>query len=138
MWKKQFQLFRRDERGSQLLEFVLVTPLIWMLFIFCFDQFTIMYNKQKLLAAAYEAGRIACIQPNTGLAQYHGEKQGMKELEEAIGLKDARVDILPQGRWRKGNHIEAKATAKFKLIATRDTVQQTASYYMMIENAEEP
>lgn len=136
--KRQLRLFWRDERGSQLLEFILVTPLIWMLFIFCFDQFTIMYNKQKLLAAAYEAGRIASVQPNTGLAQYHAASQGLKELDQAIGKKAARIDIFPQGRWRKGNHIEAKATLQFRLIASKDTVQHSASYYMMIENAEEP
>lgn len=65
-----------DERGSQLLEFILVFPLVWLLIVFSFDQFSILYNKQKALAAAYEAGRIAAVQPNYGLAAYYAKERG--------------------------------------------------------------
>ncbi|TGV21994.1 pilus assembly protein, partial [Mesorhizobium sp. M00.F.Ca.ET.186.01.1.1] len=34
----------RDEQGSQLIEFVLIFPLVWLLIVFSFDQFTILYN----------------------------------------------------------------------------------------------
>ncbi|WP_019123124.1 TadE/TadG family type IV pilus assembly protein [Brevibacillus massiliensis] len=128
--------FWKEERGSQLLEFIFVFPLLWVLLMFSFDQFAIMFNKQKALAAAYEAGRIACVQPNAGLASYHGQQRGMEELDQAIGAELREIRILPQGRWRKGNHFEARATLHFTLPASGGKYEVTESYHMMIENAE--
>ncbi len=125
------------ENGSQLLEFVLVSPLVWLLFLFAADQFTIMYNKQKALSAAYEAGRIACVQPNAGLARYHGGERGMEELAEAIGMDNREVKIQPQGRWEKGNHVKATAIVRFWLIASGEPYTVEEEYSMMIENAED-
>jgi len=127
----------RDERGSQVVEWILTFPLVWFLVMFAFDQFTIMYNKQRVLAAAYEAGRIASVQPNFGLASYHGEEQGMLELEQGLAVDDAGIEIIPEGKWRKGRHFEARASMTFRLLASSEPYSITESYYMMIENAEE-
>ena len=127
-----------SERGSQTLEFILVFPLVWILFLFSFDQFSILYNKQKTLAAAYEAGRIAAVQPNFGLASYHARERGEAELREGLGIADQEVRLhLKGGGWRKGNHIVAEASMSFYLLATGEKVNLTESYYMMIENAED-
>lgn len=128
----------KDERGSQLIEFILVFPLVWLLIVFAFDQFSIMYNKQKALAAAYEAGRIAAVQPNYGLAAYYAEERGKAELRQAIGSTDSKIRLLlREGSWSKGNHVQTEATLTFKLLATGTRYQVTESYFMMIENAEE-
>jgi Flp pilus assembly protein TadG len=127
----------REEKGSQLLEFILTFPLVWILIVFAFDQFTILYNKQRVLAAAYEAGRIAAVQPNYGLAQYHGYKQGTKELEQGISVSDYDVQIIPTGTWKKGRHFKSQATVNFRLIASGERYELTESYQMMIENAED-
>jgi hypothetical protein len=133
-----FSRLWREERGSQLLEFIFTFPLVWMLIVFSFDQFTILYNKQKALSAAYEAGRIAAVQPTFSLARYHAEKRGEEELEGGIGVIGAHVHIfLKEGRWRKGNHIESVATISFRLLASGEPLELTESYFMMIENAED-
>lgn len=135
---KGLQKIFREEKGSQLLEFILTFPLVWILLVFAFDQFTILYNKQKVLAAAYEAGRIAAVMPNYGLAKYHGYSQGSKELEQGINVSDHDVTIILDGRrWKKGGHFESRATVSFRLIATGKRYELTESYHMMIENAEE-
>ena len=126
-----------DERGSQILEFILVFPLVWLLIMFSFDQFSILYNKQKAMAAAYEAGRIAAVQPNYGLAAYHAKERGEAELSQGIGVTDGTVRLQLEGRgWKKGNHLRAEATVSFQLLATGKPYEITESYYMMIENAE--
>ncbi|WP_289141463.1 TadE/TadG family type IV pilus assembly protein [uncultured Brevibacillus sp.] len=126
-----------DERGSQILEFILVFPLVWLLIMFSFDQFSILYNKQKAMAAAYEAGRIASVQPNYGLASYHAAVRGEAELSQGIGVTDGTVRLQLEGRgWKKGNHLRAEATVSFLLLATGKPYEITESYYMMIENAE--
>jgi hypothetical protein len=132
------QKFFREEKGSQLLEFILTFPLVWILLVFAFDQFTILYNKQRVLAAAYEAGRIAAVQPNYGLAKHHGYAQGAEELEQGINVSHYDVRIIPNGRrWKKGGHFESRATISFRLIASGKWYELTESYHMMIENAEE-
>ncbi|NGQ96436.1 pilus assembly protein [Brevibacillus sp. SYP-B805] len=125
----------REETGSQVLEFILTFPLVWVLLVFAFDQFTIMYNKQRVLSAAFEAGRIASVQPNFGLASYHGEEHGMAELEQGMAVERGEIEILPQGRWKKGNHFEVKATLSFRLPATGERYELSESYFMMVENA---
>lgn len=136
--RKRWSRFVWDERGSQLLEFVLVFPLVWILFVFTFDQFTILYNRQKALEAAYEAGRIAAVQPNFGLAQYHARERGEAELEQGIGTTWGEVRLsLQGGTWKKGNHVEARATIAFRLLASGTPQEVTESYHVMIENAEE-
>lgn len=128
----------RDERGSQLLEYILTFPLLWVLIVFSFDQFTILYNKQRALTTAYEAGRIAAVQPNYGLAKYHGRLRGEQELEEAIGLSHHEINIFPRGgKWRKGHHLESEVTIRFHLLASGKLYELNESYFMMIENAEE-
>ncbi len=135
MYGRWLRRIRAEETGSQLLEFMLTFPLVWVLFVFSADQFSIFYNKQKALAAAYEAGRIACLQPNYGLARYHGRLRGLEELEQAIAARDKEVEILPEGRWKKGNHLLTQATVRFDLLASGQPYEVTESYYMMIENA---
>ncbi|MGG1662944.1 TadE/TadG family type IV pilus assembly protein [Brevibacillus sp. NRS-1366] len=126
-----------DERGSQIIEFILVFPLVWLLIMFSFDQFSILYNKQKVMAAAYEAGRIASVQPNYGLATYHATERGEAELSEGIGVANTGVRLqIKGGGWKKGNHVKAEATISFRLLATGTLYEITESYYMMIENAE--
>lgn len=125
----------RGENGSQLLEFVLVAPLVWLVFLFAVDQFTIMYNKQQALSAAYEAGRIACVQPNAGLARYHGAERGREQLEQAIGMETGEITISPRGQWQKGNHLTSKAKIRFRLLASGQPYVVEESYSMMIENA---
>lgn len=127
----------KEEKGSQMVEFILTMPLVWLLIIFSFDQFTILYNKQKALSAAYEAGRIASVQPNYGLAKFHAQQQGSEELEKGIGITDQEVRINLTGRWQKGNHFESRASVSFRLIASREPYQISESYKMMIENAED-
>jgi hypothetical protein len=126
----------KQQQGTQLLEFILVFPLVWALFIFGMDQFCILYNRQKALAAAYEAGRIACVQPNYGLAKYHGEQMALRELEMAIALREAQVSIQPKGRWEKGNFIQAEVTVTFDLFGSGRSQRVSESYQMVIENAE--
>lgn len=128
----------KEEEGSQLIEFILVFPLVWLLIVFSFDQFSILYNKQKALAAAYEAGRIAAVQPNYGLASYYAQERGKAELKQAIGLTEGSVQLyLREGSWRKGNHVQTEAALSFTLLGTGSSYQITESYFMMIENAEE-
>ncbi len=127
----------KEEKGSQLVEFILVFPFIWILLMFCMDQFTMMYNKQKALAAAYEAGRIAAVQPNYGLAKYHAKQRGGKELEQAMGVTESDVLIRLEKRWGKGEHLEAIATLSFTLPATGEQMTLKESYFMMIENSEQ-
>lgn len=129
--------FFQDERGSQIIEFILVFPLIWLLVMFSFDQFSIMYNKQKALAAAYEAGRIAAVQPNYGLAEYYAKQQAQEELRQAIGVTDSSFSLNPQGSWKKGNHVESEASISFTLLTTGRRHTITERYFVMIENAEE-
>lgn len=137
-WHRKVRTFIQDERGSQVLEFILVFPLVWLLIVFAFDQFSILYNKQKALAAAYEAGRIAAVQPNFGLASYYAKERGEAELREGVGVADHDIQIrIKGGGWKKGNHIQANATMAFYLLASGEKVELTESYYMMIENAEE-
>ncbi|EJL25151.1 TadE/TadG family type IV pilus assembly protein [Brevibacillus sp. BC25] len=128
----------KDERGSQMIEFILVFPLVWILIVFSFDQFSMMYNKQKALAAAYEAGRIAAVQPNFGLAKFHSKQRGTAELAQGIGVlhKDVQLELDGNG-WRKGSHVKAEATVSFRLLATGELYEITESYHMMVENAEE-
>lgn len=136
-WKRLVDHAIRDERGSQLLEFIFVFPLVWLLIVFAFDQFSILYNKQKALAAAYEAGRIAAVQPNYGLASYYAKERGGSELEQGIGLTDSSVQLFIRGGgWQKGNHVQAEAKMSFTLLATGKPYEVTESYTMMIENAE--
>ena len=140
MIKKSWQRWKtlwQDERGSQIIEFILVFPLIWLLVMFSFDQFSIMYNKQKALAAAYEAGRTAAVQPNYGLAAYYAEQLGRAELRQGIGVTDSEIRLNPLGSWKKGNHVEAEATISFTLLSTGKRHTITESYFVMIENAEE-
>lgn len=125
-----------SQRGSQLIEFVLVAPLLWLLVLFAVDQFTLLYNRQKALAAAYEAGRIACLQPNIGLANYHAQQRGLAELADAISAEEMEIKLIPEGRWRKGNHVKAVAVLSFRLPASGEEQRIVESYYMMIENAE--
>lgn len=127
----------REEKGSQLLEFIFLFPLFWVLLVFGFDQFTLFYNRQKALAAAYEAGRIACVQPNFGLALYHAERLGMEELKQAIGYETGEVEVITGGKWRKGSHIESRVSLRFRLLSSREPYELTESYMMMIENGEE-
>lgn len=129
--------YLRGENGSQLLEFVLIAPLVWLLFLFSVDQFTIMYNKQQALSAAFEAGRIACVQPNAGLARYHGSEKGKERLQEAIGMDQGEVTIQPRGKWQKGNHLTATAQIYFRLLASGEPYVVEESYSVMIENAED-
>ncbi|MDF2682769.1 MAG: pilus assembly protein TadE [Brevibacillus sp.] len=137
-WGRIITAFIRDEKGSQMLEFILVFPLVWLLLVFSFDQFSILYNKQKALAAAYEAGRIAAVQPNYGLAVYHAKERGEAELREGVGVADQAIQIqIKGGGWKKGNHILSEATMSFYLLASGEKVELTESYYMMIENAED-
>ncbi|QQE74605.1 pilus assembly protein [Brevibacillus composti] len=125
----------RDERGSQILELILVLPLLWLLFIFSFDQFSILYNRQKVLAAAYEAGRIAAVQPNYGLAEYHAIRMGEAELQQGIGMTQSGIRLYVHGGWKKGNHFEAEATMQFKRLASGAPYELKESYHLMIENA---
>lgn len=121
-----------------MLEFILVFPLVWLLIVFSFDQFCILYNKQRALAAAYAAGRIAAVQPNYGLAAYHAKERGEAEMREGVGVADQSIRIEMKGRgWKKGNHFLSEATLSFYLLATGEKVELTESYYMMIENAKE-
>lgn len=136
-WRRITRAILHEERGSQLLEFILVFPLVWLLIVFAFDQFSIMYNKQKALAAAYEAGRIAAVQPNYGLAAYHAQERGEAELSQGIGITDGVIRLRIQGGgWKKGNHVQAEAKITFTLLATGTPYEVTESYHMMIENAE--
>ncbi|UFJ40583.1 pilus assembly protein [Brevibacillus humidisoli] len=135
MGVRELSRLLRSERGSQLLEFIFVMPLLWFLFLFAVDQFSLLYNRQKVLAAAYEAGRIACLQPNFGLARYHAEQRGLAELDDTIGAEQAEIRIVPEGRWRKGNHIKAVAILTFKQPASGGEQRIVESYHMMIENA---
>lgn len=129
---------KREERGSQLLEFILTFPLVWVVIVFAFDQFTILYNRQKALSAAYEAGRIAAVQPTYGLARFHAKERGEKELEQAISATDGEVRITVKGgKWKKGNHVQTEATVSFRLLASRAPFEVTETYHMMIENAED-
>lgn len=131
-------IFIREERGSQMLEFILVFPLVWLLILFSFDQFSILYNKQRALAAAYAAGRIAAVQPNYGLAVYHAKERGESEMREGVGVADQSIRIeMKGGGWKKGNHILSEATLSFYLLATGEKMELTESYYMMIENAKD-
>ncbi|MFY0545779.1 TadE/TadG family type IV pilus assembly protein [Brevibacillus sp. H7] len=133
-----FDRLKREERGSQLIEFIFTFPLVWVLLVFAFDQFTILYNRQKALAAAFEAGRIAAVQPTYGLARYHGKERGEKELEQAIAATDGEVRIFVKGgKWKKGNHLQTEATVSFRLLASRQPMEVTETYHMMIENAED-
>ncbi|GEB35336.1 MULTISPECIES: TadE/TadG family type IV pilus assembly protein [Brevibacillus] len=128
----------RDEQGSQLIEFVLIFPLVWLLIVFSFDQFTILYNRQKALAAAYEAGRIAAVQPNFGLAKYHARERGTAELDQGMEVADKEVVLeLDEGGWKKGNHFKSEAKITFRLLATGALYELSESYHMMIENAED-
>lgn len=126
----------REERGSQILEFILTMPLLLALVTFVFDQFTILYNKQRALSAAYKAGRIAAVQPNYGLAEYLGENRGMEELAEAIGMEKASVSISSPNVWAKGKHFEARAKISFRLLWSNEPYELRESYYMMVENGE--
>lgn len=136
-WKSFIRTLIGAERGSQLLEFILIFPLVWLLIVFAFDQFSIMYNKQKALAAAYEAGRIAAVQPNFGLAAYYAKERGEAELKQGIGITDKEIRLrIKEGGWKRGNHIQAEAKATFPLLATGRRYEVSESYYMMIENAE--
>ncbi|USG65978.1 pilus assembly protein [Brevibacillus ruminantium] len=134
--RRKWLIGLRDERGTQILELILVLPLLWFLFIFSFDQFSILYNRQKVLAAAYEAGRIAAVQPNFGLAKYHAMELGHAELEQGIGRTSSDVRLYVQGGWEKGNHFEAEATMQFRLLASGTPYELKESYHLMIENAE--
>jgi hypothetical protein len=135
-WRRMARTILYDERGSQVLEFILIFPLVWLLIVFAFDQFSILYNKQKALAAAYEAGRIAAVQPNYGLASYHGKERGEAELSQGIGITDGSIELdILDGGWKKGNHVRAEATISFTLLATGTKYVLTESYSMMIENA---
>lgn len=124
-----------DQRGSQLVEYVLVFPLIWMLLVFAVDTFTILYNKQVVLAAAFEAGRIASVQPKIGLARYHAEERASDGLKQAIGLTSSSVKIVIPKRWHKGEHLEARVSVTFSLLGSRSPYELTESYFMMVENA---
>jgi len=128
---------KREERGTQLLEFILTFPLVWALLVFSFDQFTILYNRQQALAAAYEAGRIAAVQPTYSLARFHGKLQGEKTLEQAMSATGGEVRVILEGKWKKGNHVQTEASVSFRLLASGAPVEVTETYHMMIENAEE-
>jgi len=132
-WRRLIQ----DERGSQIIEFILVFPLIWLLVMFSFDQFCIMYNRQKALAAAYEAGRIAAVQPNFGLAEFYANLRGKEELRQAIGVAKSRIRLDLQGSWKKGNHVQSEVNISFPLLTTGKQYEITERYFVMIENAEE-
>jgi len=95
--KTMLRRWLRDEQGSQLIEFVLIFPLVWLLIVFSFDQFTILYNRQKALAAAYEAGRIAAVQPNFGLAKYHARERGMAELDQGMEVDERDIVLELDG-----------------------------------------
>lgn len=125
----------REERGSQLVEFVLVFPLIWILFVFALDQFAVIYNKQVALSAAFEAGRMASLQPNAGLAKYYAGLRAKDELDQAIGLESSDVKVIVNNRWKKGEHFEARVSMTFNLLASRSPYQINESYFMMVENA---
>lgn len=125
-----------NERGSQLLEFILMMPLLLALITFVFDQFTILYNKQRALSAAYKAGRIAAVQPDYGLAEFHGEAKGLEELEQGIALEKATVSISDPGVWARGKHFEARARITFRLLWSDEPYELRESYFMMIENGE--
>ncbi len=124
----------KNEQGTQIVEFILIFPLIWFLFIFGVDQFTIIFNKQKVLAAAYEAGRFACIQPTYKLARYYAEKHAMEELGQALSVEESDVELIVERRWEKGDHVEARVTASFPLLATGGMYTIQESYTMMIES----
>ncbi len=126
----------REERRSQLLEFILTMPLLLALISFVFDQFTILYNKQRALSAAYSAGRIAAVQPNSGLAEYHGEQRGLRELEDCIGLEEANISIFSPKQWARGKHFETRASISFRLLWSNEPHELRESYYMMIENGD--
>ncbi|MGE5702085.1 MAG: TadE/TadG family type IV pilus assembly protein [Clostridia bacterium] len=125
----------KEEKGSQLIEFVLVFPLIWVLLVFTMDFFTIMYNKQIAMAAAFEAGRIASVQPNFGLARYYAESRAEDELDQAIGLDSKFVQLVPGRYWRKGEHIEARISIRVNLLASQKPYEINESYFVMVENA---
>jgi len=133
---KSIRKHLREERGSQLLEFILTMPLLLILITFVFDQFTILYNKQRALSAAYKAGRIAAVQPNQGLAEYHGEERGMEELKQCIALQKATISISNPTTWAKGKHFEARAKISFRLLWSDEPYELRESYHMMIENGE--
>lgn len=136
MKREQITRLICSQRGSQLIEFVLVMPLLWFLVLFAVDQFSLLYNRQKALAAAYEAGRIACLQPNFGLASYYAQQRGLSELADTIGAEEMEIQLIPEGRWRKGNHVKAVAVLTFRFPASGEEQRIVESYYMMIENAE--
>jgi len=127
----------KEERGTQIVEFILVFPLLWFLFVFSIDQFTIVYNKQKALGAAYEAGRFSCIQPTYKLAKYYANLHGFKELKQALAVEESKVELLVKKKWRKGDHVESRVTISFPLLASGELFTVSESYTMMIENAEE-
>lgn len=124
----------REQRGSQLLEFILTMPLVLALVIFSFDQFTILYNKQRALSAAYKAGRIAAVQPSSALADHYAEEVGEEELEQCISIEKGRVSISGPYEWAKGAHFEAKAKVTFRLLWSGELREIRESYTMMIEN----
>ncbi|MCR8980957.1 TadE/TadG family type IV pilus assembly protein [Brevibacillus laterosporus] len=133
----RYRWFRyvRNQRGSQIIEYVLVFPLLWFLFIYGCDQFSIMYQKQKALAASYEAGRFACVQPNYGLATYMAKKYAEKELEQALYFEHKQIELIVRGGWSQGNHVEAKVRITFPLLGSGKSYTVEESYLMMIENA---
>ncbi|RNB54257.1 pilus assembly protein [Brevibacillus gelatini] len=136
--KTMLRRWLQDERGSQLIEFVLIFPLVWLLIVFSFDQFTVLYNRQKALAAAYEAGRIAAVQPNFGLAKYHARERGMAELDQGMEVADRDIVLELDGDgWKKGNHFTVEAKMSFRLLATGAVYELSENYHMMIENAED-
>ncbi|WP_232699066.1 TadE/TadG family type IV pilus assembly protein [Brevibacillus daliensis] len=135
--RRPYLSYVRNQRGSQIIEYILVFPLIWFLFVFGCDQFSIMYQKQKALAAAYQAGRFASVQPNFGLAQYIAKKQAKKELKKALYYYEQGIELRVGGSWSKGNHLETEVTLTFPLLASGTTYTVAESYYMMIENAED-
>lgn len=100
-------LGRRDERGSTLVEFALIFPLVLMLLLGIIQYAYIYWSKETAAATAREAARRLSVGTEWTCTKKEAEDRA---ATAAIGARPVAVVSYPGGQQRIGGRVEVTVT----------------------------
>jgi len=106
---------RRSEHGMTAVEFVLVTPVLIVAFLFVVGLSRMAYASQQVEDVAGQAARAASLERNTVVAAARGREMAIQSLGQK-GLSCASLDVsIDVSNYEPGGVVRARVTCTTRL-----------------------
>lgn len=126
---------RRDDRGSAVVEFVLVAPLVVLLAVVVVQAALVLHVRSVLISAAAEGARAGAL---AGADTAAGARRAIDLAERSVGA--SVVTGATSSRTRVGGlpAVEVRIEAAVPVVGPIGTVAMSVAGHALVESAQDP